>query len=554
MGVLTLPDLPEGANAYELIYERIHYALNPVPTPGFAARLYVLWALMGYGIIVAAVYLWAMAIEYRRREKRFWLWKLVTRPNGRYIVGNQHALFAVFSLISCAVFIGYNVNFRRVVLLHRYQQRAYFWRSLIWLPLLVHAWISSWSNLQAAVLSSQKATQRHLLSPVVANSLYIGGLIVVLVPVVVLDVYSSAAWLNAWNFGLNLRALILSGIVNRPNDTPDQALAAIDPLFTKLNDKLGFFLKLIRADHAVYAFSMVVIIAVNLGGLGLLFALQRQIKFNSDRFSNQVLHDIGNAQTSVHDIPVLSGAPGGSSASSSETPDLPFPRNPLSPNLNQSGAPQKALLRHVFFARHGAEGDEEKHTSVSKLKNAAQDKTPAGAAQRQQAKQLLALKKIEWDLVVFLAAIVIMASVFLALAVWLAVAPTSVYVSWTTMEVAFYLVPWMYLVGVDASLTFLLFNTVRHLLSANSRLALVVGLQGTGTRVDRRRTSVTGLTTSDELETGTISYARRTRAGERGDVDENEGDGGVHVAVETVIEESSEDAPMVSRGWVGSQV
>lgn len=35
---------------------------------------------------------------------------------------------------------------------------------------------------------------------------------------------------------------------------------------------------LIRADHALYAFAMVVIIAVNLGGLGLLFTLRGQIQ------------------------------------------------------------------------------------------------------------------------------------------------------------------------------------------------------------------------------------------------------------------------------------
>ncbi|BGP51401.1 hypothetical protein JCM10450v2_007343 [Rhodotorula kratochvilovae] len=542
MAVLSLPDLPGGANPYALIYERIHYALNPVPTPGFAARLYVL------GIVVSAVYLCAMFVEYRRREKRFWLWKLVTRPNGRYIVGNQHALFAVFSFISCAVFLGYNTNFRRVVILHEYQQRAYFWRSLIWLPLILHAWISSWSNLQAAVLSSQKATKRHLLSPVFANCFYVVGLVVVLVPVIVLDVYSSTAWRNAWNFGLNLRALLLSGIANNSTDSPEQALAAIDPLFSKLNDKLGFFLRLIRADHFVYAFAMVAIIGVNLGGLGLLFTLRRQIQFNSRRLSTQIRHSTINAQTSVHGIPVLSTGPDHSSTSSSP-PDSPYPPHPLSPDPNQSGVPQKTLLRHVFFARQGSEGEEEKQMSVSKLKDAAQDKTPAGAVQRQQAKQLLALKKIEWDLVVFLAAIVLMATVFLALALWLAIAPNSVYSSWKTMEVAFFLVPWMYLVSVDASITFLLFNTVRHLLSANSRLAHVVGLGGQGTRVDRRRTSVTGLTTSDELESGTISYARPSRAGELQDVDEeDESERGVHVAIETeVVEESSEAAPIVSR-------
>lgn len=39
------------------------------------------------GMVISLVYLCTMNIEYRRREKRFWLWRLVTRPNGRYIVG-----------------------------------------------------------------------------------------------------------------------------------------------------------------------------------------------------------------------------------------------------------------------------------------------------------------------------------------------------------------------------------------------------------------------------------------------------------------------------------
>lgn len=47
MGVLRLPEIPAGANPYEVIYERFHNALNPLPSPGFAARLYVLWGLMG---------------------------------------------------------------------------------------------------------------------------------------------------------------------------------------------------------------------------------------------------------------------------------------------------------------------------------------------------------------------------------------------------------------------------------------------------------------------------------------------------------------------------
>lgn len=39
------------------------------------------------GIVISAVYLCTMGLEYRRREKRMWLWRLVRRPNGRFLVG-----------------------------------------------------------------------------------------------------------------------------------------------------------------------------------------------------------------------------------------------------------------------------------------------------------------------------------------------------------------------------------------------------------------------------------------------------------------------------------
>jgi len=47
MGVLSLPDIPEGANPYAIIFKQIRAALNPTPTPGFATRLAILWALAG---------------------------------------------------------------------------------------------------------------------------------------------------------------------------------------------------------------------------------------------------------------------------------------------------------------------------------------------------------------------------------------------------------------------------------------------------------------------------------------------------------------------------
>ncbi|GAA5891463.1 hypothetical protein JCM8208_007289 [Rhodotorula glutinis] len=551
MGILSLPDLTQG-NPWARIYSVFHAALAPTPTPGFATRLYVLWALAGYGMVISVVYLCTMNIEYRRREKRFWLWRLVMRPNGRYIVGNQHALFAILTFISCGVAIGYFYNLQQVNLVGRYQEESFYWRNFIWVPLILHAWISSWSNLQASVLSTQKATKRHLVCPVVANTLYIAGLVIILVPVIVLDVYSGLAWHRAWLFGLKLRALVLARMVSNPTDTPSQVEALVMPLLDPFNDKLAFCIDLIQADHAVYAFVMIVIIAVNLGGLGLLFTLRGQIRFNTGRLTSQI-----RQSSSVHGIPVLSGTHGASSAketssTSGTPPDSPTTSHPTS--SADPAAAQKSLVRQVVFARSGDraadEGEKEgKQMSVAQLKDAANDKSPAGASQRQQAKQLLALKKIELDLLVFLSAIVIISTVFLALALWLAINPISVYSKWKRMEVSFTLTIWMYLVGVDVALSFLLINSIRHLVSPNSRLAHFIGCRTSQADRDRIRGSISGLTTSDEFETGTMTGSRPARLGAEGALgalrEEDEDERGVHVSIEThvVEEESPERTP-----------
>ncbi|GAA6058260.1 hypothetical protein NBRC10513_001980 [Rhodotorula toruloides] len=166
-------------------------------------------------------------------------------------------------------------------------------------------------------------------------------------------------------------------------------------------------------------------------------------------------------------------------------------------------------------------------SSPLSLKEVAENTTQAGAANRQQAKQLLVLKKVEWDLIVFLAAIVVMSTVFLALALWLAILPSSVYSSWRTMEVSFYLIPWMYLTGVDCSLTFLTLSSTRHLLSSSSRFASVIGIHGR--QVNSRRVSVSGLT-SDELESE--SFGRPAGAVGTMSRVEEEGEERGHVAVE----------------------
>jgi hypothetical protein len=147
--------------------------------------------------------------------------------------------------------------------------------------MFVHGWISSWSNLQAAILSSQRAAQAHILSPRLANSLYVGVLTVIIVVVIVLDVYSAWAWVHFWQ-----RALVLRDILVVGQDNFDQSgfasiadLASVASQMTKVNEHLDFFTKTQVAVSSIYVVASAAIVAVNLAGLGLLMTLRKQISY-----------------------------------------------------------------------------------------------------------------------------------------------------------------------------------------------------------------------------------------------------------------------------------
>ncbi|ORY85964.1 hypothetical protein BCR35DRAFT_48611 [Leucosporidium creatinivorum] len=562
MAILELPDVPDGVNPFILYRAAVRAVLLPVPSPGFEARLYVLFALAGYTVVVSLAYLVATFIDYRRRGKPLWVWRLVRRSNGTYLVGAQHVLFTIFAAIASLIIIGYLNNSRRTLILHIYMERAYFWRSLVWLPMFVHGWISSWSNLQAAILSSQRAAQTHLLSPRLANSLYVGVLVGIIIVVVVLDVYSAWSWVHFWRQVLVLRDILVAGQANYELDgLADVAdLEAVASQMLKVNDDLDFFTKTQVAVSSIYVVASAAIVAINLAGLGLLMTLRRQISFNSRRFSTDVrsASKTGMSSIGAHGETTLPSPTRGSFSTDQIT--LPPPvtasdrrgsvatfdrrgsvppsdrrdsvafsdrRSSISPSERRGSGPPSSerrgsgtpserrssvasatngLMRKVFFAgadniEEGDEGEEEKkeviaEPSRSQLKEAAVDQTPTAVALSQQAKQLLALKKVEWDLIVFVIACTSLATLFMAMSIWLAAGITSVYSNWASIETALFLVPWAYLVCMAVATSFLFYNLLYHLAAPKT-------VSSVGVRGQRGRNSTeSGLTDERERSMG----------------------------------------------------
>lgn len=89
---------------------------------------------------------------------------------------SPRSLFAVMTFISCGLMIGYFLSFDRAYLKDADRSNVFFWRSIIWIPIGEHLWISSWANLQASIISSQTAAGRQVVGPKLSNLTYLGGI------------------------------------------------------------------------------------------------------------------------------------------------------------------------------------------------------------------------------------------------------------------------------------------------------------------------------------------------------------------------------------------
>lgn len=453
---LTLPPVPDGENPYLWWALWLRRVFESQPTPGFHARLCVLWTLSGFGVVASILYLLTLFLESRTRETSFWFWRFIYRPSGRYLVGNQRTLFALFSLISCGTFIGYFLSFDRIYLEGKDLSEAFVWRSIIWLPIGIHLWVSSWANLQATIIASQTAVGRQLLGPTLATTLYLAGIILGSLSITGLAIACSVYWTRTWYAQEGLEYTLLDLAFLHADDLPEVARQRVAPLLTVLNSWLGQFTIILQADNALCAAGAVLIIAVNFGGFAVVHALHRQIKFHiiGDIASSQKNLSARRRRQSLSIDVGLEAEPREATACRAReatveegrtTADGPSDSSPSHPHAHFPASEMRIDL------------------SSGALRRIALDSSPINSAARQKALRLLELRKVERDVLALLVVIVLMATMCLGIALWIAIAPTSVYRSWTTIEVAYFVVPWMYLCSVDAALTFLLFNSLRHL-------------------------------------------------------------------------------------------
>ncbi|GAA6027345.1 hypothetical protein JCM8097_002612 [Rhodosporidiobolus ruineniae] len=234
-----LPQPPAGANPYEFWWALAHSILYRAPPSheAYEDRLIVLDVLLGYLLVVAVVGLVTTIVDSRRRKKDLFLWRVVKRERGRFIVGNQRLLEPILTIIVSAILLAH------VAVEHRWVHEKGSYSSVAslrlatWIAVFLQLWIVSWASLQSFILSAGSSHPAlRWIRPIVANCIFLVlgiGFVVILITGVSL---ASVSATTIWHNYKDLKPLLESAAETWPNDiTPDEAGV--------IASKMGIFLK-----------------------------------------------------------------------------------------------------------------------------------------------------------------------------------------------------------------------------------------------------------------------------------------------------------------------
>lgn len=124
-------------------------------------------------------------ISQRRQGNSLWVFRMVRKPEGKYLIPNVYVVSTTPALAAAALLTGLIENCRRIYIDKDSQAHAFYWRNLVWLLVWLHGWTASYSILQAVLITSTAPAPTW--APPVVNTGYIAGAIVCLTAITVSD-------------------------------------------------------------------------------------------------------------------------------------------------------------------------------------------------------------------------------------------------------------------------------------------------------------------------------------------------------------------------------
>lgn len=98
--------------------------------------------------VLACVYGGLIVYTHVREGKKLWLWRLVSRTQGRYILGNAANLWVICCLVNIVLQIAFVSLVYEIYAHDGSQSSIYFWRTLVLIPIVVHGHVATWNMLQ----------------------------------------------------------------------------------------------------------------------------------------------------------------------------------------------------------------------------------------------------------------------------------------------------------------------------------------------------------------------------------------------------------------------
>ncbi|BGP35719.1 hypothetical protein JCM10296v2_007571 [Rhodotorula toruloides] len=133
---MSLPVVPAGQNPFVVYRAAIEASARSTPTDGFAARLVVLLA------VLSIIYWLLLYRDWKRtgRGNPTWLFRIVERPSGRYIVTNLKLALTFFTVVASALLLAFIAETYQFYVLDASRSRVITFKTWSGMPLFVQVY------------------------------------------------------------------------------------------------------------------------------------------------------------------------------------------------------------------------------------------------------------------------------------------------------------------------------------------------------------------------------------------------------------------------------
>ncbi|KAM0745898.1 hypothetical protein T439DRAFT_330261 [Meredithblackwellia eburnea MCA 4105] len=456
----VLPTVPAGANAWTVYIEALSSGFYNHPSAGFAARMYVLWAVLIYCAIASVAYTSLLIVDHKRKGRKWWLWKTVKRPSGSYIALNQHALCSFGCIISSCLLWGYVYSEYDLLVNKVSPNTSLIFRIWIWIPVWFQGYLISMASLQAYIITSEGVSEGvSIMSAPVANGIFLGVGGALLVEMIVCCTLCTIRWRKFFHSYETLLTFMQAAEKEWTGAFDLATVAKVGPLYADLTKNYAPFVITQRAVTCSYVVAPASLVLLNLGAIRLIITLRRQIAYNLSRR--------GQASTNGFTPMTNSQATGKLSVGSSAIPNTPTSPNmsypPSSPKIDfdpsesKNSAVSDATNNTGFTWAPTSSG----HTGL--LSPFKPRKKPSGN-QSEREKVLYSLQRAEAELVIVCTATIFLCLFFTGISIWTVIAALSIVIAWVPLEMTVFSVPWAWGAVIAVTLTLLCQHVLRSLL------------------------------------------------------------------------------------------